>query len=649
MQTDLIPRSVLFGNPDRAAVRISPDGRHIGWLAPLDGVLNVWVAPRDDLDSARAVTRDTGRGIRFFAWAYSCEHLLFIQDKDGDENWRIYRANLDGSPNVDLTPFDGIQARIQQLSPDYPGECLVALNKRSPQYHDIHRLDLLTGELALVLEHDRFVQILTDHRFAVREGYEMTADGGVEVFRYERGSWVHADSVPPEDSMTTDTIGYDRALTTVYMTDSRGRDTSALFAIDVESGERTLLAEDPRADVADLILHPRDLHVQAAAFDYERKTWQIMDPAIAEHLERLETVTRGDVEIASRSLDDRYWTVAYAVDNGAVPYYLYDTQTGEAEFLFTNRSALEGLPLVPMHPATIRTRDGLDMVVYYSLPAGADPDGNGVPDAPVPLVLHPHGGPWARDHWGFDSMHQWLANRGYAVLSVNFRSSTGFGKSFTNAGNNEWGGKILEDQIDAVEWAIARGIADRSRVGITGGSFGGYSTLAGLAFYPDVYACGVDIVGPSNLVTLLESVPEYWKPMLNMLKTRVGDHETESGRELLTAHSPLTRAGSISRPLLIGQGANDPRVKQAESDQIVSAMQEKGIPVVYVLYPDEGHGFARPENRLSFYAISEAFFAEYLGGRAEPVGDDFANSSLEVLAGAEEVPGLADALPTKPD
>ena len=644
MLPDLIPRSVLFGNPDRALVRISPDGRHIGWLAPRDGVLNVWIAPRDNLDSARTVTQDMGRGIRFFAWTHTSEHLLYIQDQGGDENWRIYRANLDGSSTIDLTPFDGIQARIQQLSPDYPGECLVALNRRSPQYHDLYRLDILSGELALVLEHDRFVQILTDHTFAVREGYEMTADGGVEVYRYESGSWVHADTIAAEDSLTTNTIGYNRSFSTMYMTDSRGRNTSALFAIDVQSGERALVAEDARADLADVIRHPADLHVQAAAFDYERKTWQIVDPAISGHINRLATVTRGDVEITSRSLDDRYWTVSYTTDNGPVPYYLYDTQTAQATFLFTNRTALEGLPFVPMHPATIKTRDGFDMVVYYSLPAESDPGSAGLPETPVPLVLHPHGGPWARDHWGFDPVHQWLANRGYAVLSVNFRSSTGFGKNFTNAGDNEWGGKILEDQLDAVEWAIAQGIADRDRVGITGGSFGGYSTLAGLAFYPDVYACGVDIVGPSNLKTLLESVPEYWKPMLNMLKTRVGDHETESGRELLERHSPLSRAASIRRPLLIGQGANDPRVKQSESDQIVSAMQEKGIPVVYVLYPDEGHGFARPENRLSFFAVSEAFFAAYLGGRVEPIGSDFTDSSLQVLAGADQVPGLAAAL-----
>jgi dipeptidyl aminopeptidase/acylaminoacyl peptidase len=284
------------------------------------------------------------------------------------------------------------------------------------------------------------------------------------------------------------------------------------------------------------------------------------------------------------------------------------------------------------------------MVVYYSLPADSDRDGAGIPAQPLPMVINPHGGPWARDFWGYDAMHQWLANRGYAVLSVNFRSSTGFGKEFINAGDNEWGGKILEDQIDAVRWAVEKGIADPEKVAVMGGSFGGYSTLAGLAFHPDVYACGVDIVGPSSLITLLESVPEYWKPMLSMLTTRVGDHQTEEGRALLERHSPLTAVDQIRKPLLIGQGANDPRVKQAESDQIVKAMQEKSIPVSYVLYPDEGHGFARPENRLSFFAVTEHFLKRHLGGAAQDYGTDVTGSSIQVPAGAEDVPGLTEAL-----
>jgi dipeptidyl aminopeptidase/acylaminoacyl peptidase len=302
-----------------------------------------------------------------------------------------------------------------------------------------------------------------------------------------------------------------------------------------------------------------------------------------------------------------WWIVFEHVDNSPGRYYLYQRETGSLKFLFTNRTALEGLPLTQMQSAVIRTRDNLNMVVYYSLPVSADSNDDGIPDHPLPMVFFPHGGPWGRDTWGFNPFHQLLANRGYAVLSANFRSSTGFGKAFVNAGDRQWAGKIMDDQVDAVQWAIDTGIAQENKVAIMGGSFGGYSTLAGLTFYPDLFACGVDIVGPSNLITLLESIPPYWQPMVELFTTRVGDFRTDEGRELLRQHSPLTYAERIKKPLLIAQGANDPRVKQAESDQIVHAMQEKGIPVTYVLYPDEGHGFARPENSISFTAVVGGF------------------------------------------
>jgi dipeptidyl aminopeptidase/acylaminoacyl peptidase len=302
------------------------------------------------------------------------------------------------------------------------------------------------------------------------------------------------------------------------------------------------------------------------------------------------------------------------------------------------------MPLVKMQSAVVRSRDGLDLVCYLSLPTGSDAEASARPDEPLPMVLLVHGGPWGRDVWGYDAFHQWLANRGYAVLSVNFRASTGFGKAFINAGNREWGHKMHDDLIDAVDWAIAEGIADPQRVAIMGGSYGGYSTLAGLTFTPTKFACGVDIVGPSNLVTLLETIPAYWMPQIELFATRVGDHRTEEGRAFLARCSPLTYADRIVRPLLIGQGANDPRVKQAESDQIVQAMQAKEIAVTYVLYPDEGHGFARPENRLSFNAVAEAFLATCLEGRYEPIGSAFEGSSIKVLQGVKGVPGLAEAL-----
>jgi dipeptidyl aminopeptidase/acylaminoacyl peptidase len=293
-----------------------------------------------------------------------------------------------------------------------------------------------------------------------------------------------------------------------------------------------------------------------------------------------------------------------------------------------------------MHPREIPARDGLTLVSYLTLPPGSDPDGDGVPDQPVPMVLLVHGGPWARDGYGFNRAHQWLANRGYAVLSVNFRGSTGLGKDFLNAGNLEWGAAMHDDLIDAVEWAVDQGIAIRDKVAIMGGSYGGYATLAGLAFTPDVFACGVDIVGPSNLETLLESIPPYWEPQVKQFHERMGNPQTPEGLALLKERSPLHKAHAITKPLLIGQGANDPRVKQAESDQIVSAMQEDGIPVTYVLFPDEGHGFAKPTNNIAFNAVAENFLATCLGGRAEPVGDTLEASTAEIRTGRELIQGL---------
>ncbi len=348
--------------------------------------------------------------------------------------------------------------------------------------------------------------------------------------------------------------------------------------------------------------------------------------------------------VTSRTLDNGTWIIA--TDDALAPAssHIYERKAGKITKLFDTRPALLKSPLVPMQSLELKARDGLTLVSYLSLPPGSDANGDGIPDAPVPMVLNVHGGPWGRDAYGFDNEHQWLANRGYAVLAVNFRASTGFGKSFVNAGNREWGAKMHDDLLDAVKWAVDNKITTADKVAIYGGSYGGYATLAGLTFTPDVFACGVDIVGPSNLETLLASIPAYWKTFFEELASRVGDPRTEEGKKLLADRSPLTHVSAIKKPLLIGQGANDPRVKQAESDQIVKAMKDKNIPVTYVLYPDEGHGFARPANRTSFYAVAEGFLAQCLGGRYEPVGNDFKGSSIQVPEGAANVPGLADAL-----
>lgn len=643
----LIPRQVLFGNPDKTQARLSPDGTQLSYIAPWQGVLNVWVGPVVDPAAAKPVTNDTGRGIRFYNWAYTNQHIVYGQDKGGDENWRLYSVDLANGAISDLTPVDGVQARIEKISPTAPTEILISLNERNPQLHDLYIVNLKTTERRLVLENPGFLSFVTDEDYTVRLATRMTPDGGSEWLKpTATGDWLVFEQIDMEDTMTTAPLGLAKTGDTLYLVDSRGRDTAALVALQLASGEKHTLSTDPKADADGFLIHPTRKQIQAVAYTYERKRWEILDEAIAADIAFLHTVADGELDVLDRTLDDQQWIVAYTMDNGPVHYYRYDRAQKQAIFLFTNRSALENLPLAKMHPVVIKARDHLNLVSYYTLPVGSERSGAGIvrPVEPLAMILFVHGGPWGRDFWGYNSIHQWLANRGYAVLSVNFRASTGFGKAFTNAGNLAWGAEMHHDLLDAVQWAVQAGIADPDRIAIMGGSYGGYATLAGLTFTPDVFACGVDIVGPSNLVTLLETIPAYWTPMLKMLTTRVGDPSTDAGLALLKARSPLTYADRIQRPLLIGQGANDPRVKQAEADQIVQAMQAKNIPVTYVLYPDEGHGFARPENNLSFFAVTEAFLAQHLEERYEPIGHDFANASITVPTGEEQIPGLAAAL-----
>lgn len=642
----LIPREILFGNPDKTSVKISPDGSSISYLAPLNGVLNLWVAPAGEPQEARPVTNDTSRGIRSYTWAYNNE-ILYLQDTDGDENWRLFKVNpAPGKGEVESLTPKGCLAAIQKVSPYFPDEILVCLNDRDPRYHDVYRVNLTSGCRTLLQKNPGFGGFITDDQFRVRLAVNLTADGGAEYLVPRNGSWEIILKLDSEDysPYLSSPIGMDKTGRILFYTDNRKRDTAALKALDLDSGKETLLAQDPKADASAVLVHPKDCTIQAVAFTYDRKHWKILDSSIEEDMARLGEVADGEMDVVSRSLDDKAWIVSYLRDNGPGDYYYYNRSSGEARFLFTWNKELEDEPLSRMHPVIIKSRDGLDLISYITLPLGSDGDGDGHPDRPLPLVLLVHGGPWYRDNWGYNIIHQWLANRGYAVLSVNFRGSTGFGKSFMNAGNREWGGKMQDDLMDAVDWAAAEGIADPDRVAIMGGSYGGYATLAGLTMTPEAFACGVDIVGPSNLITFLESVPPYWEPLTGLFRVRIGDNTTEEGRAFLANCSPINHVENVTRPLLIGQGANDPRVRQNESEQIVNALEKRGISVTYIVFPDEGHGFARPENNMAFFAVAEAFLAQHLGGRYEPIGSDFKRSSITVPVGGEEVPGLRAAL-----
>lgn len=642
----LIARDALFGNPDKAQGRISPDGRYVSFLAPRDGVLNVWVAPAGDLGVARPVTQDAKRGIRQHFWAYDGKHVLYLQDEGGDENWRLHAVEVTTGRDRDLTPLDGVQAQVIDLSPSRPDVVLVGLNDRAPEWHDVYAITLGTGERKLVEQNEQQIAAYyADGDLALRMALRTLPEGG-EILRRSKAGWARVLAYGQEDSLSTQPLIVEGGGKSALVYSSVGRDKTALERIDLTTGKRTLVAASERADVSDVWLEPRTRTPLAYSDNYLRTEYFALAPAIEQDIARL-AAALGSFVVTSRTLDMGRWTVATDAPADPSSTYLYERGSGRLTKLFDARPSLAGAPLVAMHAREIATRDGLTMVSYLSLPPDVDPDGDGRPAAPVPMVLLVHGGPWGRDEFGYASFHQWLANRGYAVLSVNFRGSTGFGKAFVNAGDRQWAAKMHDDLLDAVAWAAEQKVTTGEQVAIMGGSYGGYATLVGLAFTPETFACGVDIVGPSNLITLLESVPAYWKSFFEDLARRVGDPRTEEGRKLLKERSPLTRVDAIKRPLLIGQGANDPRVKQAESDQIVSAMKTKGLPVTYVLYPDEGHGFARPQNRLSFYAISEAFLSKCLGGRFEPIGSDFVGSSIKVPAGAEHVPGLQQALTTE--
>jgi dipeptidyl aminopeptidase/acylaminoacyl peptidase len=651
----LIPRYVLFGNPERAGGSISPDGKWLGFIAPRDGVLNVWVAPADKPGEARPMTNDRRRGIRSFSFAHDGKHILYSQDEGGDENLQLFAADLATGNARALTP-KGSRAVLLALSDRVPADVLVTVNDRDPKFFDVARIEIASGKRTPVLRNTEYGGFIADEQLRVRFASKPTRDGGTQWF--ERPAtpanapfrpFAPLANIPGAEAMTTGPMALSSDGNILYLRDSRNRNTAALFAMNLRTRALTLLHEDARADFSGFITHPATGLVQAAAATYLRDTWRVIDPAIKADIERLDALAGdGEFGISSRTRDDKTWVVSVRKSNESTKVYLYDRASGKAELWFDTRPALTGLPLQPMWPVEIKARDGLTLPSYVTLPRMADPDRDGKPNRTVPLVLMVHGGPWARDSYGYNPYHQWLANRGYAVLSVNFRGSTGFGKAFVNAGDQQWGRRMHDDLIDAVNWATQQGITQRERVAILGGSYGGYAALAGVTMTPKDFACGVSIVGPSNLNTLLNSIPPYWTTLRSMFAQRVGNPDTPEGKALLAERSPLTYVDRIERPLLIGQGANDPRVKQAESDQIVKAMQARKIPVTYVLYPDEGHGFARPQNNTSFNAVTEVFLGRCLGGRVEPIGGDFEGSSITIPVGADALPGVKEALSALP-
>ncbi len=624
-QPPLISRDVLFGNPERTSPRLSPDGTRLAWLAPdKKNVLQVWVKTVGKGDE-KIVTADRKRGIRQYSWAKDNRTLLYVQDNDGDENFHLYGVDLASGNVRDYTPFQGVRAGLVDTNPDFPDEVLVEMNLRNRELMDVHRLNLRTGGLVLDAENPGDVAGWdTDAKLQVRAATVSTGDGGTEIrIRDDAKSpfrpWI---KVGPEEILVF--VDFTADGKEAYLISSIGSDKARAVRRNIATGAETVLASSEVVDAETLLVNPKTRTLEAVLFAPGRAEWTVTDPAVKADFEGIRKLHDGDFSLVNRTSKDDVWLVAFTSDRGPTAFYRWDRTAKKGDFMFFSQPKLSGLALSAMKPVVIRSRDGLNLYSYLTLPAGLPPKN-------LPMVLFVHGGPWGRDVWGYNPYAQWLANRGYAVLQVNYRASTGYGKAFLNAGNRQWGLKMHDDLIDAAKWAIAEGVADPKRIATFGGSYGGYAALASAAFTPEFFACNVDIVGPSNLKTLIASIPPYWKPMRAQFDVRMGNVDDPKDAELIRNASPLFKADRITKPLLIGQGANDPRVNVKESEQIVEAIEKNRGSVTYVLYPDEGHGFARPENRIDFNARAEKFLSGCLGGRFEPMEGEKIPGSTAVV------------------
>ena len=625
----IIDRDLLFGDPEITGGQISPNGKMISFLKPYRGVINVWVKGiGEPFPAAKPMTADMKRPIRAYFWSQDSKYILYAQDKGGDENFRIYavdpsaRAEADSGvpPARDLTPFDNVQAQIYAVPKRDPKHILIGLNDRDASLHDVYRLNLSTGKRELLFKNDQNVAAwVFDLEGKLRAAERVTNDGGTEILRVEGKQLKPIYTCTFEESCGTIQFHKDRRRM-YFITDRGNRDLAELVLLDAQTGKEQSVDRDPQAEVdfggavfsraTDELLGTYYVGDRVRIYpkkpDFERE-YQILKKELPD----------GDFSFVSQSNDDRWRLVAVTSDVEPGAVYLFDRKTQKVELLYRSRPKLPSGDLAAMKPVRYPTRDGLSIPAYLTIPKNVEPKN-------LAVVINPHGGPWGRDRWGYNPWAQFLANRGYAVLQPNFRASTGYGKRFLNLGNNQWGtGTMQHDISDGVSWLIAQGIADPKRVAILGGSYGGYATLAGVAFTPELYAAGVDIVGPSNIVTLLNSIPPYWAPIKKAFAKRVGDVENPKDVERLRAQSPLFAAKQIRAPLLVIQGQNDPRVKRAESDQIVVAMRDLGLPVQYLVAPDEGHGYAGRENRLAMMVEIERFLTEHLGGRnQEGMPDD---------------------------
>lgn len=636
-QPPIVDRELYFGDPEISGAQLSPDGRHIAFLKPLKGTRNIWVkSAAEPFDKARPVTADAKRPIGQFFWSRDSRAILFVQDQGGDENYNVYAVDPAAAPAAgadvpaarNLTAAKGVRAFIYAVPKSEPDAIYVGLNDREAAWHDLYKVRISTGERQLLRKNtERLTGWVFDTKDQLRLATRSAENGDTEVLRIDAGGFakIYACNV----FETCSPVQFHKDGARVYMVSNKGEgvDLMRLTLMDVATGAETVVESDPqkRVDIDNAIFSEKTDELVATVYVDDRQRIYFKDPAFESDYRFVEKQLPGrQLTFRSPTADERRWIVSAGSDVEPGEAYLYDRAAKTLTLQYRVYEKLPRAALAPMTPVRYPSSDGLEIPAYLTLPKGVAPKN-------LPAIIVPHGGPWARDTWGYDAFAQFLANRGYAVLQPNFRGSTGYGRRFLDAGNKQWGERMQDDVTWGAKYLVAQGIADPRRVGIMGGSYGGYATLAGVAFTPDVYAAGVSLVGPSNLLTLLDSIPAYWEAGRKLFYERMGDPSTPAGKAQLERQSPLNAASKIKTPLLVIQGANDPRVNKAESDQIVAALRDRGFPVEYIVAPDEGHGFARPVNNMAAFAAAERFFATHLKGRYQE------SATPEVAARLKEI------------
>ena len=633
----IIDRELIFGNPEIAGAQLSPDGKYVAFQKPWKSTRNVYVkGVNEPFEAARLLTTETKRPIADFFWTRDGKYILYVKDNDGDENYNVYAvdpgakpaAGADAPSSRDLTGLKGVRVELIDAPKNDPDVIYIGLNDRDKAWHDLYKLKISTGEKTLVRQNtERITGWNFDLQGNLRLASRSAENGDTEILRVDPDKFTKIYSCNVFEGCGV--IRFQKDGKRAYMQTNKGAemDLSALVLFDPATGNTEIVESDPmkKVDFGGAFFSEVTDELAFTVYDEDKPHYYFKDKGFAADFKFLDGKFPGkEVSLTSTTLDEQTWLINASSDTEPGETYLFDRKNHKLALQYKVREKLPRADLAEMRPVRYKSSDGLEIPAYLTLPKG-------IPAKNLPTVIFPHGGPWGRDSWGYNGYAQFFANRGYAVLSMNFRGSTGYGKKFLDAGNQQWGRKMQDDVTWGVKYLVDEGIADPKRVGIFGGSYGGYATLAGVAFTPDLYAAAVDLFGPSNLITLMDSIPPYWESIRQMFYQRMGNPTTAEGKALLIERSPLTSATKIKTPLLIAQGANDPRVNHAESEQIVIALRDRGFPVEYILIPDEGHGFARPVNNMAAVMATEIFFAKYLGGR------DQTDGTPEVMARLKEV------------